>query len=106
MNKIKLGLKMHKLKQKIPRPLKIIFGTEEGIFFMLMLATLISFMSGFKDLAIIISVYNVMLGVSGMLKYRDSSGSTDRMGDIEDMMAEGLEMAEQFQDDVEGEEQA
>lgn len=91
-----------KLVELLSKPFKILFGSDERGFVFLLVFSLAAYFSGYPDAATIIAVYSAMFGYSGISSMQGSSsvgqGNHQGLDDIEDMMGDALEMAEDFQE--------
>lgn len=102
MNVGKLGMKVTKL---LGKPLSLFFGSDEKGWFTLTVVAGILYFSGFPDAAIISAVYSTIFAYSTMQEIQSSqnSSSENQLEDIEGMMDDALSMAEDFQEEKEGE---
>ncbi|MFB6226296.1 MAG: hypothetical protein ABEJ02_03005, partial [Candidatus Paceibacteria bacterium] len=76
-------------------------------FMTLLVLCLASFYFGYTDAATIFAVYSAMFGYSGISSMQGSSsvgqGNDEGLDDIENMMNDALDMAEEFQQQKQGE---
>lgn len=101
MGVAKAGMKVTKV---LGRPFKIFFGSDEKGFATLLGATIITYFSGFPDASVIFAVYSAMFGHSGISKGMETveqgQGKSEGLEDIENMMNDAMEMAEDFQEEA------
>jgi hypothetical protein len=106
MNKFSMMKLANKIVNWISKPIGALFGSDERGFFTLLVGCLACYFTGYPDAATIFAVYSAMFGFSGMLDYSDGSGSDDsqeQLEDMEGMMEDALNMAEEFQEEVDDE---
>lgn len=96
----RLGMKAASIAAK---PVGKVFGNDRKAFAFLFLASVGLYAAGLQDAAIMVSVYSAMFGHSGIASLRESkregvSGQdAGQLEDIENMMDDALNMAEDFQ---------
>jgi hypothetical protein len=99
MKPMQLGMKVMKV---VGKPIRMFFGSDEKGFMTLFAAMVLTYFAGYPDAATIIAVYSAMFGYSGIASMQGSSsvgqGNDGGLDDIEDMMGDALEMAEDFQE--------
>jgi len=102
MDAARVGIKTFQILSK---PFNIFFGSDQKGFLTLFLVSMTLYGLGFPDAAIISAVYSAMFGFSGIAKMGESSstgqGNKEGLQDIEEMMGDALEMAEDFKEEKE-----
>lgn len=100
----KAGMKTTKV---LGRPFKIFFGSDEKGFVTLLGLTVITYFSGYPDASIILAVYSAMFGHSGISKGMETTGQgqgkSEGLEDIENMMEDAMDMAEDFKEEADKE---
>lgn len=103
MNMFSTGMK---IVEKVSKPFKIFFGSDEKSFITFTTGTIITYAVGFPDAATILAVYSSIFAYSGMQKYNTNNNSTEvnqDLEDMQDMMDDALGMAKDFQEETQGE---
>lgn len=104
MKPMQLGMKIVKI---VSKPVKMFFGSDEKGFMTLLVLCLAAYFFGYPEAATIFAVYSAMFGYSGISSMQGSSsvgqGNQEGLDDIEDMMGDALEMAEEFQEQQDNE---
>lgn len=97
-----------KVMGKVSALVNVFFGSDEKGWATLTFATVLTYLSGYPDAAIILAVYSSIFAYSGIQKYNetDTSSSDSTSQDLEEMqgmMEDALGMAQDFKENTETE---